>query len=180
MSEYYFDLESEGLDPGVDKITTIQYQKLGFNTGKPVSELVILKAWESSEKQILEEFAKVFGPEEEKWSFISTGYNLHFEEKFLRERCIANALPPIMLFSKPSLDLHPIGILMAGGFKGSGLDKITGKEGNGLQCLNHYNAKEYDKVTDYIKQEAAEYLRFYVWLRQRMPKLMTEFHVDCL
>lgn len=180
MSEFYIDLESEGLNPAVDKIVTIQYQKLGFNTGEASGPLVILKAWESSEKEILQEFTKVFGPPEEKWDFVSTGYNLHFEEKFLRERCIANGLPPIMLFSKPSLDLHPVGILMAGQFKGSGMNKITGKSSNGLACLTFYNAGEYDKVVNYIKQETTEYLKFYTWLRQRMPKLMTEFHVDCL
>jgi len=173
------DCEAQGLNPEVDEITTIQYQKLGFNPGDDNGPLIILKAWESSEKEILEQFKKVFGTET--WGFIAHGYNLHFENKFLRERCIANGIEPIELFSRPVVDLWSVGVLMNGGnFKGSGLDKITGKESNGFACLTFYNLKQYDKVISYIKQETEEYLRFYSWLRQRMPKLMTEFHADCL
>jgi len=180
MVNFYLDVETSGLDPEIDKIVTIQYQKLDFNTGEPVDKLIILKAWESSEKEILEAFQKIFG--NETWTFIAHGYCLGFEDKFLRQRSIICGLEkPIELFSRPVIDLHSVGVLMNNGqFKGSGLDKITGKNGNGLTCLTFYNAEKYDKVISYIEQEAREFLKFYTWLRQRMPKLMTEFHYDCL
>lgn len=173
-------MESSGLNPETDQIVTIQFQKLDFETGEPIGELKILKAWESSEKDILEKFQKILG--EEKWDFVPHGYCLGFEDKFLRTRSIACGLEtPIDLFSGPVVDLHSVGVLMNGGqFKNSGLDKITGKNGNGLKCLVHYNAGHYDKVVSYIKQEAEEFLKFYVWLRKRMPNLMTEFHADLL
>ncbi|KKN69358.1 hypothetical protein LCGC14_0442180 [marine sediment metagenome] len=180
MANYYLDIETQGLDPEADQIITIQFQKLDWDTGEPVGDLTILKAWDSSEKEILEKFQIILG--ESQWDFVAHGYCLGFEDKFLRERSIACGLEkPIRLFDRPTVDLHSVGILMNGGsFKGSGLDKITGKKNNGLACLTFYNLKKYDKVTNYIKQETEEYLEFYSWLRQRMPKLMTEFHADCL
>ena len=180
MANYYLDIETEGLDPEVDKIITIQFQKLNWDTGKPIGELKILKSWDSSEKDILEEFQKVFGLSE--WDFVAHGYNLKFENDFLYQRSVKNKLKkPIRLFDSPTVDLHPVGILMNDGqFKGSGLDKVTGKKNNGLACLTFYNAKQYNKVLAYIKQETEEYLKFYSWLRERMPKLMAEFQIDCI
>lgn len=180
MANYYLDIETTGLDPEVDKIITIQFQKLDWDTGEPRGDLTIFKAWDSSEKEILEKFQAIFG--DNTWDFVAHGYNLGFEDKFLKQRSIACGLEkPIQLFDSPTVDLHPVGILMnQGQFKGSGMDKITGKPNNGLACLTFYNLKQYDKVIGYIKEETEEYLRFYSWLRQRMPKLMTEFHADCL
>lgn len=143
--------------------------------------LIILKAWESSEKEILQEFSKAFGPAEDKWSFVSFGYNLFFEEKFLRERCIINGLPPIELFSKPSCDLHPLGILLnGGGFKGSGLDKISGKEGNGLAVIGLNESKQYSAIENYIKQEADAYIKLLVFLCKKMPEVLAEFQISLI
>jgi len=180
MGNYFLDIETTGLNPEVDEIITIQFQKLDFDNGEPIKKLTILKAWETSEKDILKKFQAIFG--DDTWDFIAHGYNLKFENKFLKKRSIACGLEkPIKLFDRPTIDLHPVGILMNNGqFKGSGMDKITGKEGNGLFCLTLYNAKKYDKVIEYIKQEAREFLKFYVWLRKKMPQLKTEYQIDCL
>ncbi len=60
MPEYYFDIETnaKGSKPDVenDEILTIQFQKLGTVSGHKEGELTILKSWESSEKEILEQF----------------------------------------------------------------------------------------------------------------------------
>ena len=179
MASYYLDIETESLDEFVDKIITIQYQKLKWKTNEPDGPLVILKSWESSEKDILEQFQKVFGTEQ--WGFVAYGYNIFFEEKFLRERSIACGLAkPIKLFDRPTVDLHSVGILMNNGFKGSGLDNITSKKGNGLACLVHYNAGNYAKVIQYIEQETKAYLHFLVWLTKHMPKVLLEYQVDLI
>ncbi len=178
MSNFYLDIETQGLDPEIDKIITIQYQKLDFNTKEPVGNLIILKSWESSEKDILERFQKIFGTG---WDFVAYGYNLHFENKFLYQRSIICGLAePIKLFNQPTVDLHPIGILMNGGFKGSGLDKITNKKGNGMACLVHYNVGNYNKVIRYIEQEAIAFTRFLTWLTKNMPRVLNEWRVDLI
>ena len=60
MGNYYFDIETTGLDPKKDKIITIQYQELDRFTGKAIGKLVILKEWESSEREILQKFIKEY------------------------------------------------------------------------------------------------------------------------
>jgi len=56
MIEYYFDIETTGVDFEKDEIITIQWQELDGFTGRPKSELNILKSWESSEREILKSF----------------------------------------------------------------------------------------------------------------------------
>jgi len=176
MVNYYLDIETTGLDPETCKIITIQFQPLDFNTGNPIGKLTILKSWESSEIEILKQFQKIFDTHD-KWGFIAHGYNLHFEEKFLRVRSQKYyGLKPIELFSKPTIDLHPVGIMLNSGFfKGSGLDKISGKMNDGMYVLECYTANMYDKIEDYIVQETEEYIKLYVWLRKEMPKLLVEY-----
>ena len=61
MGTFYLDVETTGLDPAKDRIITIQFQELDRYTGEAVGELVILKEWESSEKEILKEFIEKSG-----------------------------------------------------------------------------------------------------------------------
>ena len=56
MPNFYFDIETTGLNPRQDKILTIQFQELDRNTGEPKGELIIFKEWESSEKNIIAKF----------------------------------------------------------------------------------------------------------------------------
>ena len=56
MGNFYLDIETTGLDPNVDEIITIQFQELGRNSGEAIGPLVILKSWESSEKEIIQRF----------------------------------------------------------------------------------------------------------------------------
>ncbi len=82
----------------------------------------------------------------------------------------------IDLLGVPTVDLHPIGIMMNNGnFKGSGLDKISGKSGDVVAVLEMYAATDYKGIEEYIKQEAREYIKLYVWLREKMPQLLEEF-----
>ena len=177
MGNYYFDIETTGLDPKKHKVITIQFQALDRNTGKAVGELVILKEWESSEREILEKFLQETGiTEAYPFHFIPTGYNLGFEHNFLKERTAVHSFNPIDILSKPFIDLRAIGIIMnKGEFKGSGLDKITNKESSGKQVPEWYENKEYDKIIEYIKDEAKSFIEFNTWLYKEMPGFLERF-----
>ena len=77
---------------------------------------------------------------------------------------------------KPFVDLRAIGILMNNGeFKGSGLDKITGKEGTGKNVPTWYNNREFELILRYIQIETREFIKFNAWLYRKMPWLLVEF-----
>ena len=180
MGQFYLDIETTGLDPRKDKILTIQYQELDRNTGEAKGELIILKEWESSEKEIIQQFIRntnlleghIFG-------FIPVGYNLNFEHNFLKQRAIINNLDNIDILDRPFIDLRAIGILMnSGEFKGSGLDKLTGKESNGKNIPMWYNNGEYELILRYIQIETQEFIKFNQWLYKKMPEMLIEFKKD--
>lgn len=180
MAQFYLDIETTGIDPNKDKILTIQYQELGRNTGDAAGELIILKEWESSEKEIIEKFirdTKVL--DQYKFNFIPVGYNLNFEHNFLKTRAKLYGLLNIDILDHPFIDLRAIGILMnKGEFSGSGLDKLTGKDGTGKNIPIWYNNGEYDLIIRYIKIETAEFIKFNRWLYSKMPELLYEFKKD--
>ena len=177
MGTFYLDIETTGLDPSKDKIITIQFQELERSTGRAIGELIILKEWESSEKQILEEFiSKSRILDQYPFSFVAVGFNLGFEHNFLKKRTEINGLHPVDILNKPFLDLRAIGILMnKGEFKGSGLSDITGKKGKGMQVPIWYIQKEYGQIGEYIKNETEEFIKFVMWLYKEMPELREKF-----
>lgn len=131
MTEYYFDIETyspgEKPSPEEDKIITIQFQPIDLRTGIPKGELIILKEWESSEKQIVTEFFNRFFAEGlSVWNFIPVGYNLNFEWEFLIckfEKYLSKKLASKDLHYKiPHLDLKPIVVLLNDGKFGNVLD----------------------------------------------------------
>ncbi|MFA5929691.1 MAG: ribonuclease H-like domain-containing protein [Candidatus Micrarchaeia archaeon] len=171
MGNFYFDIETTGLDPKKDKIITVQYQPLDRNTGEAMGDLIILKEWESSERDMLDKLLRESGiADKYPFKFIPTGYNLGFEHNFLKERTALHGFTPIDILNKPFIDLRAIGILMnRGEFKGSGLDKISGKPTNGSQLPIWYKNCEYDKIVDYIETEAKEFIKLNSWLYKEMP-----------
>lgn len=176
MGQYYFDIETTGLNPQENKIVSIQIQELDRNTGEKIGELIILKEWESCEKEILEEFIIGSGILEYSFNFIPVGYNLGFEHKFLMERTKIYNLPTVDILDNPFLDLKSIGVLMnRGEFRGSGLDKITGKKSDGSLLPTWYKEKQFDKILEYVRLEAEEFIKLNSWLYKKMPELLEEF-----
>ena len=176
MATFYLDIETTGLEPSKDKIITIQFQELDRYTGDAIGELVILKEWESSEKEIIAKFIELSGIlDDYDFSFVPIGYNLGFEHNFLKARSELNGLPSLDILHCPFIDLRAVGILMNyGQFKGSRLSDITGKKGTGILIPGWYSNKEYDKILDYIKNETEEFIKFNRWLYKRMPSLLAE------
>jgi len=177
MGNFYLDVETTGLNPEVDEILTIQYQELDRRTGVAIGPLVILKAWESCEENIIRRFLEETSfLDDWDFSFIPVGYNLKFEHKFLKRRAEIHGLPEVDILNKPFIDLHMVGIMMnRGEFKGSGLDKLTGKDRDGMMVPVWFDHGDYGKIVDYIEMETREFVKFNVWLYKRMPEMLGEW-----
>ena len=177
MASYYLDIETTGLNEKIDKIITIQYQKLEQGTGKPAGPLHILKEWELGESEMLQKFITE-SPiiNSYAFDFIPVGVNLGFEKKFLLEKSIKHNKFPINVLSRPCIDLQPVLILMnKGEFRDSGLDKMTGKNQSGGTVPAWYQEKQFEEIVKYIVQETKEFLRMYEWLHKELPALHSKF-----
>ena len=177
MGTYYLDIETTGLNPESSKIVTIQYQKLNSKTGVPLGPLFILKEWEDGESKIIERLIRgTLITSSHEFDCVPIGNNLRFEHKFLNYKSKQHGLPTIDVADRPLLDLHPILVLMNyGNFRGSGLDKMTGKKQSGRQIAQWYEDEKYNMIVEYITDEAAAVVDFVKWLYQEMPALHRKF-----
>lgn len=175
MAEYYLDIEtnSKGAKPTTnDEILTIQFQKLNTKTGREESDLTILKSWESSEKDILTRFSQIFQPEKP-FIFIPIGMNFNFDLFLLHNRWnnIGIRIPLETLFYfHPYIDIKPILVILnEGSFKGASLDRFTAKENVGAKIPEWYAQKDYEAIERYIRNEASEFIKFYINLKDKIP-----------
>jgi len=161
LPHYYLDIETTGLDPKTSKILTIQHQKMSVMTGKAIGPLEILTSWDYSEEEIVKEFAERI-LNENVWKFVPVGNNLTFEFKFLSEKFnkyLGMDIDVEYFASKPHIDIKPVMILAnSGKFKGCHL--VLGKQGNGSDVPIWYENGEYQKIIEYIKDEAECFLNF--------------------
>jgi hypothetical protein len=181
---YYLDIESGGVNPDIDEIVTIQYQPID-STGQAIGGLIILKSWESSERDIVEKFHKLFITDCV-WDFTALGVNLIFDLTFLLKKFEKYGLPigkePLdFLFFKPFLDLKSnLVIINDLRFKNSGLDKLTNKESDGRMIPEYFKAKEYDKIVKYIEQETKSFLEALQVIIIHDKELKVKLKRDCL
>lgn len=179
MANYYLDIETTGLDARQDKIITVQYHELERGTGRPVGEATILKEWELGERGMLSRLiaATPIAGSTYPFDFVPVGYNLGFEHKFLLARSRLHGLPRIDVQSHPCIDLHGTGIMMnCGEFKNSGLDKITGKQQSGRRISEWYATRQYSLIEEYIRNETGEFIKWYMWLLAKLPRLREEWN----
>lgn len=177
MPNYYLDIETTGTDPSKSKIITIQFQELMRGSGSPAGNLTILKEWETEEKEILLKFYERLNESKNyHFSFVPVGFNLSFEREFLIDKAESYGIEAIDLYDLPFIDLSHVGVLMnKGEFKGSGLDKLTGKPHDGSIIPTWYEEHNYGEIVNYVKNEAAEFIKFFKWLHRELPKLAEEY-----
>lgn len=182
MAEYYFDIETyspgESPNPETDKIITIQFQRINLRSGEPRGELKILKEWESSEKEIVTRFFNQFFREGLRiWDFIPVGFNLNFEWEFLiskfKKYLGKEFTSRDLHYKRPHLDLKPVVVLLNDGkFVGAKLDKFTNKSHDGKLVKEWYKNEQYDKIEQYIKDEAKLFLEFLQKIMKNIHKLL--------
>jgi len=174
MPEYYLDVETNAKREKPDineEILTIQYQRLRTKTGEEEGDLTILKSWELSEKEILNEFYKIFSPDNP-FQFVPIGENLSFDFFALHHRWKSIGIEvslKTLIYDHPYIDIKPILVILnEGSFKGASLKKILGKSG-GANVPEWYADRNYDAIDDYIRREAENFIQFYRELKKEIP-----------
>lgn len=172
---YYFDIETTGVNEHLDKIITIQYQRVDINTGKPLEDLTILKEWEdnSSEEKIVEQIKPLITSNI--WDFVPIGASLNFECKFLKskfKKYFDFDFSVADFMDRPKIDLGLIGVILNGGeFYGSSLGNFSRKMEKGAVVPIFYEKKEYENIISYIENETEAYLEIWQKLLLIMPPL---------
>ena len=178
MTEYYFDIEtySPTVRPDLvnDKIITIQYQHVRSETGEPLDDLKILTEWDcGSEKELLSQFKKIFFTGSD-FDFIPIGVNLYgFDFISLANRFNKhfNLGMDIQFFrNRPVIDIKPILIIMNKG-QLRGYTTLLGKKQSGNVIKEWYENNERDKIIEYIKDEANNFIEKYQILKKEVPKI---------
>ncbi len=181
MPAYYFAMEGyhtgEKPDPAVDKLMTIQYQKIDLTTGEPLGELTILKEWESSEQSIITTFCnEFFKPGIPVTHFIPVGMSLDYEYEMIITKCKKYNLPAItshqLYFQRPRFDLRPIVVLLNDGrFAGARLDLFSSKKYDGSHMKKWYENKDFKKIEHFIREETEAVLKLLQYLSKYKTRL---------
>jgi hypothetical protein len=181
MPAYYFAMEGyhtgEKPDPAVDKLITIQYQKIDLTTGEPLGELTILKEWESSEQAIITTFYnQFFRPDMPVTHFIPVGMSLDYEYEMIVTKCKKYNLPAItshqLYFQRPRFDLRSIVVLLNDGrFSGARLDLFSSKKYDGSHMRKWYENKEFKKIEHFVREETEAVLKLLQYLSKYKTRL---------
>jgi len=180
LAEYYFDIETTGLDPKKDRIITIQWQPLDRLTGEPTCDLIILKEWESSEGSIVGEFLPHLN-RQNAFDFVPVGENLFFDFSFLGQKASEYGLGDTGLqyfCDRPHIDIRPIEVMINRGFKG--YDRVVDAEGELAKAdiPRLYEKKRFDEIICYVRREAQVFVKAYVILKREMPLLWDKMRVN--
>jgi len=165
MPDYYFDVETKGT-PIDSELISIQWQATNSGSGLPKGDLVILKAWESSEKEIATKFHDIFQPESENpFIFVPIGENLTFDLMVMWnawKRAGIEVSLEKLLYNRPKIDIKSDLVRMCeGNFKGASLTMLMGNHVEGGEIPKWYEAGNYQAIVDYVKTEAEEFMKYY-------------------
>ena len=178
LAEYYFDMETTGFDFDEDEIITIQWQRVSGYTGEPIDELNILKRWEyenteNAEKVMIETFMPNLKCR--RWDFVFAGKNLTFDFCLLDNRMRQYGLGGFdirCLYDRAILDIKPILVMINNG-NFIGYEKVMPKtnplENRDIPAL--YRQGKYDRIVQYIRDEAEDFIKAYQVLKREMPNL---------
>ena len=158
LTLFYFDIETTGDDPQLDRIVSVQYQQLADDF-EPVGALQILAEWEWGEKQVLQTILGK-GLLEPTWDFVPVGNRLRFDLTFAIERSTKwqliewdAATLKRFWYAKPVLDLQPVLVLMnRGEFRGSSLHRFSDKE-SGSRVPVLYRKGQLAEILAYVTRE---------------------------
>jgi len=171
MTEYYFDMETTGIDFDKDEIITIQWQMLNGHTGDSIGELNVLKGWEYPETEILRTFAPNLMCKP--FDFIIVGKNLLFDFCFLNKKMAHYGFGEFdirCMYQRVSLDIKPILVLMNNG-NFVGYDMVVPKR-NPLrndEIPTLFRQRRYPEILQYIKDESKDLIEVYKMLKREMP-----------
>jgi hypothetical protein len=181
MPAYYFAMEGyqtgETPDPAVDKLITVQYQKIDLTNGEPLDDLVILKEWKSSEQSIVNslyhEFFKKGTPVTH---FIPVGMNLDYAYEMIIAKFKKYNLPAItsreLYYERPRFDLKPIIVLLNDGrWTGASLDSFSSKKGEESHVKKWYDKQEFDRIEHHIRDEAERFLKLLHYLSKHKTRM---------
>ncbi|MCK9579774.1 MAG: hypothetical protein M0Q92_04905 [Methanoregula sp.] len=181
MPSYYFSIEGtrtgERSDPATDRLVTLQYQKIDLTTGEPHDVLVIHRAWESSEQEIVTSFYnQFFRPGTSVTQFIPVGLNLDYAyEMLLALFRKYNLSPPTsyeLYYQRPRFDLRPVVILLNNGrFAGASLDAFSLKKGEDRHMEKWIEKKEYGRIEHYVREEATRFQKVLQYLSKYKSRL---------
>ena len=176
MPAYYFAMEGYNIgeipDPAVDKLITIQYQKIDLPSGEPLGELKILKEWEGSEKSIVTTFYNLFfKPEMPVTHFIPVGMSLDYEYEMIISKFKKYNLHLMtsheLYYKRPRFDLKPIIVLLNDGrFTGARLDSFSSKKCDENHVQEWYENKDFTTIERYIREEAEGFLKLLQYLNK--------------
>lgn len=181
MPAYYFAIEGiktgERSDPAMDRLITLQYQKIDLTTGEPLEPLVILREWKSSEQEIVTSFYNAFfRPGTPVAQFIPVGLNLDYAYEMLVTLFGKYGLTPPtsheLWYQRPRFDLRPIIILLNDGrFAGASLDAFSLKKGEDRHMEKWYDKQDYSRIEHYVREEATRFLRVLQYLSKYKGRL---------
>ena len=173
MPEYYFDIETTGLDPTKDRIITFQFQELSQVSGVPLTKLVIAKEWDNDcSEDVILEWIKESLIDSSFWKFVPVGNNLLFDLSFIaaRMRAYFHADFSMQLINRPFIDIKHILVMINGGhFRNYG--RMIAKTDFGGNVPIWYQKKQYEKIINYVEMEAEAFVRTYGILKRNMPAL---------
>jgi len=165
------------LSPETCKLITLQFQPIDIQTGRPCGELTILKEWESSEKEIIEELSQLIDARKP-WNFVPVGFNILFDIGLFAGRAKKYGIeydPWFVYHSMPYIDLKPVCLGMNDfQFRGSGLDKFSSKQTAGDEVPVWYANKQYDRIVEYIENETNGFVELYAKLKRELPLFREE------